>query len=308
MREDVLRETCTASAARRTRMSVRTYSRSVTPPLATKPTRARSPPLGGRHRGARHHGGVHQPLYQLYPLCRACPDGIDTPYINAVVRDWVNRGTGSEFDWLVEGLTPDEELRGLSLQKHLFGNFETVAKLDSVTAPLSNWLAETATSRWLLDRFLGVDPRRDLPESSRRRSSAGPKRVTPPHHRRETRRPFVRLFSIRASTPTPSRPSAGRLQCKYSRRCASMSSSWRSPPAGGRRSHRGSRHHLRARPAGLEAHTVTVLEELSCDVITSDAECCGMVDSFSYKSDYSEVSIDVREYLGNQFTADDTVY
>jgi len=93
----------------------------------------------------------------------ACPVKIDIPWINTVVRDRINRGDDQEFDWLVEGLTPDADPGGLDLQKRLFGNFGTLAKLGSATAPVSNWLADWGPSRAIMERVAGVDRRRDLP-------------------------------------------------------------------------------------------------------------------------------------------------
>ncbi|QLG62468.1 LUD domain-containing protein [Halorarum salinum] len=98
----------------------------------------------------------------------ACPVKIDVPWINTVVRDRVNRTDGAgEFDFLVDGLTPDEEPGGLDRTKRLFGNFETLAAWGSRTAPLSNWVADSAPARWAMDRWLGVAPERDLPEFER---------------------------------------------------------------------------------------------------------------------------------------------
>jgi len=97
----------------------------------------------------------------------ACPVGIDIPWINTVVRDRINRDKDAPGEWLVDGLTPDEEDEGAPLQKRFFGNFETVAKLGSATAPVSNWLAGTTLSRRAMDRILGIDPRRDLPTFER---------------------------------------------------------------------------------------------------------------------------------------------
>jgi len=94
-----------------------------------------------------------------------CPVKIDIPWINTVVRDRVNRGhEESEFSFLVEGLTPDAEPGGMDIQKRFFGNVETLAKLGSATAPLSNWISGTRPVRALLDRALGIDARRDLPQ------------------------------------------------------------------------------------------------------------------------------------------------
>ncbi|GGN24718.1 LUD domain-containing protein [Halarchaeum nitratireducens] len=98
----------------------------------------------------------------------ACPVKIDIPWINTVVRDRLNRGADSDaFDHLVEGLTPDDDPGGVDVQKRLFGNFETLAKLGSASAPLSNWLASSRPVRSLLERVAGVDSRRDLPAFER---------------------------------------------------------------------------------------------------------------------------------------------
>ena len=93
-----------------------------------------------------------------------CPVKIDIPWVNTVVRDRRNRSGGTEtFDFLVEGLTPDEESGGLDRQKRLFGNIETVARLGSVAPGLANAVAGSQPGRWLLERVFGVDSRRQLP-------------------------------------------------------------------------------------------------------------------------------------------------
>ncbi|MFC7096101.1 LUD domain-containing protein [Halobaculum marinum] len=98
----------------------------------------------------------------------ACPVEIDIPWINTVVRDRINRGADpGTFDPLVEGLTPDDEPAGLDPAKRLFGNFETLAKLGSATAPLSNWGADLGPVRAAMDRWLGVARERDLPSFER---------------------------------------------------------------------------------------------------------------------------------------------
>ena len=119
----------------------------------------------------------------------ACPVKIDIPWINTVVRDRVNReGDGGNLDFLVDGLSPDAEGEGdggdgtPDLQKRLFGNFETLAKLGSATAPLSNWAANAGPSKRLLERVAGVDSRRELPpfrretlvDWARQREASGP--------------------------------------------------------------------------------------------------------------------------------------
>ncbi|ELY70626.1 LUD domain-containing protein [Natrinema versiforme] len=94
----------------------------------------------------------------------ACPVKIDIPWINTVVRDRINRSGDTEsYDFLVDGLTPDEEGSGLDPGKRFFGNIGTVAKAASTTAPVSNWLADAGPVRAALEHTLGIDRRRDLP-------------------------------------------------------------------------------------------------------------------------------------------------
>ncbi len=120
----------------------------------------------------------------------ACPVKIDIPWINTVVRDRVNRSEDAEFDWLVEGLTPDEEPGGMDVQKRFFGNFPTVAKVGSALAPVSNWVADTDVARTAMSKALGVDPRRDLPKFRRETltdwfEARGGARISPDEARRE---------------------------------------------------------------------------------------------------------------------------
>ena len=97
----------------------------------------------------------------------ACPVGIDIPWINTVVRDRVNSKKDANAEFLVDGLTPDAEESGPGLQKRLFGNFETLAKLGSSFAPLSNWVANSPPAARALEAVAGVDRRRPLPAFSR---------------------------------------------------------------------------------------------------------------------------------------------
>ncbi|PSQ17468.1 (4Fe-4S)-binding protein [Halobacteriales archaeon QS_8_69_26] len=94
-----------------------------------------------------------------------CPVKIDIPWINTVVRDRINH-RGAEpgrFEFLVEGLFPDEEPGSLDLTKRVFGNVETLARVGSRFPGLSNRLAQSDAVRGLLDSVVGIDPRRDLP-------------------------------------------------------------------------------------------------------------------------------------------------
>ncbi|MDZ5811219.1 LUD domain-containing protein [Halorubrum sp. AD140] len=96
----------------------------------------------------------------------ACPVEIDIPWINTVVRDRINRGDvdAGQTDWIFEELVPDEEPAGLDLGRRVVGNYETMAKWGSRTAPIANRLADAGPLRALAERVAGIDRRRDLPE------------------------------------------------------------------------------------------------------------------------------------------------
>ena len=93
----------------------------------------------------------------------ACPVNIDIPWINTVVRDRINSRADFDGEFLVDGLTPDVEADGPGVQKRLFGNFETLTKVGSALAPVSNWVANSAPAGYLLERVAGVDRRREFP-------------------------------------------------------------------------------------------------------------------------------------------------
>ena len=93
-----------------------------------------------------------------------CPVKIDIPWINTVVRDRLNRASEPEsYDFLVDGLSPDDEPQGLDIQKRIFGNIETFAKLGSIAPGVSNTAIESDLVQGVLDRVAGIDSRRELP-------------------------------------------------------------------------------------------------------------------------------------------------
>ncbi len=315
---------------------------------------------------------------------------IDIPWINTVVRDRINRGADSSaFDPLVERLTPDVEPGGIDLQKRLFGTFETLARLGSATAPVSNWLADAGPVRAALERVLGVDRRRALPAferetfrawfRARESSVADPVRrvvvypdVYTNHVRTERGKAAVRtLEALNVDVVVSDVAASGRaplsqgmiataeskahaafadlepyledgrdvvviepsglamFQREYSRLLptadhgrvadtayeiveyvyglleAGGDASVLSGPeptddADGVAYH----SHCQQRTLRLERHTEAVLDRLGYDVVTSDAECCGMAGSFGYKSEYYELSVAVGEDPAEGFRSD----
>jgi iron-sulfur cluster protein len=85
-------------------------------------------------------------------LCREiCPVDIDIPMMIAKVKN--------------------DEVRqnGQFAVNTFFTKSETLAKVASATAPLSNWVIRRSISRYLMEKLVGVDRRRTLPSFSRRR-------------------------------------------------------------------------------------------------------------------------------------------
>ncbi|MFB6091807.1 MAG: LUD domain-containing protein [Haloquadratum sp.] len=318
----------------------------------------------------------------------ACPVKIDIPWINTVVRDRLNRGADPDaFDALVSGLTPDADPGGVDRQKRLFGNFGTLARLGSATAPVSNWLAGSTPVRVALERVFGVDRRRDLPSFAREtlvewfESREGPAastasgaaadrtvvlypdaytnyvltergkaavrtlealgasvRLTPCHE--SGRAPLsqgmietARENAVRvADTLEPHleadhdvvviEPSdLAMFRNEYERLLAPERAERLAAHSyevleyveglladgadasvlagdGGRVAYHS---HCQQRTLGAAAATESVLDRLGYDVVTSDAECCGMAGSFGYKAEYYDLSVDVGRTLREQF-------
>ena len=53
---------------------------------------------------------------------------------------------------------------GLPLRNRLFGGIESLNRVGSRLAPLSNWFVNSAINRWLMEVTAGIDRRRPLPE------------------------------------------------------------------------------------------------------------------------------------------------
>jgi FAD/FMN-containing dehydrogenase/Fe-S oxidoreductase len=56
------------------------------------------------------------------------------------------------------------QANGLPLRNQIFGRIADLSKIGSRFAPISNLIASSRPGRWLMDRFLGIDKRRPLPQ------------------------------------------------------------------------------------------------------------------------------------------------
>ncbi|MGM0398149.1 MAG: FAD-linked oxidase C-terminal domain-containing protein, partial [Halobacteriota archaeon] len=78
-----------------------------------------------------------------------CPTGVDLAKLKVEVKH--------EY----------HERNGITLRERLFGNIETVSRIASLTAPVSNWVTEIPGARSVLEATLGIAAERSLPEFRR---------------------------------------------------------------------------------------------------------------------------------------------
>lgn len=103
---------------------------------------------GQRARLALEIGGIEH-CVSCYQCTRVCPTEIPI------------------LETAIEGLR--RQIHDQKLEKphnwrsQLFAHIHSANRLGSAFAPLSNWVAQSAPARWLMDKFLGIDRRRPLP-------------------------------------------------------------------------------------------------------------------------------------------------
>jgi Fe-S oxidoreductase len=92
-------------------------------------------------------------LYEVMDLCleckackAECPSNVDMAKLKYEFLDHYHRANG------------------LPLRNRMFGGIETLNRIGSSLAPLSNWLANAGLNRWLMDIVVGIDRRRPLPQ------------------------------------------------------------------------------------------------------------------------------------------------
>ena len=62
-----------------------------------------------------------------------------------------------------EVLAHYHKANGLPLHRRLFGEIGALAPLGSMFSPFSNWAVNNSLSKWIAEKFIGVDRRRDMP-------------------------------------------------------------------------------------------------------------------------------------------------
>jgi FAD/FMN-containing dehydrogenase/Fe-S oxidoreductase len=91
-------------------------------------------------------------LYEVMDLCleckackAECPSNVDMAKLKYEFLDHYHRANG------------------LPLRNRLFGGIETLNRMGSRLAPVSNWVANSSLNRWLMEVAAGIDRRRPLP-------------------------------------------------------------------------------------------------------------------------------------------------
>ena len=62
-----------------------------------------------------------------------------------------------------EFLAQYHDQHGLPVRNRLFGHIDSLSDIGSKMAPFSNWLMNSSVSKWMMDKFFGIDRRRSLP-------------------------------------------------------------------------------------------------------------------------------------------------
>ena len=92
-------------------------------------------------------------LYDVMDLCleckackAECPSNVDMAKLKYEFLDHYYRANG------------------LPLRNRIFGAIESLNRLGSSLAPVSNWIANSSLNRWLMEILVGIDRRRPLPQ------------------------------------------------------------------------------------------------------------------------------------------------
>ncbi|MBI4537710.1 MAG: anaerobic glycerol-3-phosphate dehydrogenase subunit C [candidate division NC10 bacterium] len=95
-------------------------------------------------------------MYEVFDLCleckgckAECPSNVDMAKL--------------KYEFLAQYYAK----HGTPLRARLFGNVEGLNRLGCAFAPVSTWIAGSAPSRWVMDRFFGIHRKRTLPPFAR---------------------------------------------------------------------------------------------------------------------------------------------
>src|SRR5207248_8450003 len=97
-----------------------------------------------------------------------CPVRIDIPWLNSNLRERINERDVQRSGGILEKAAAAQLDVKAPLQKIFFGRYDLFGKWGARLAPVSNWVNQLLVTRALMERFVGVDRRRELPPFARK--------------------------------------------------------------------------------------------------------------------------------------------
>ena len=95
-----------------------------------------------------------------------CPVRIDIPFLNSTLRQRLNQRDAGKIAQLFSTALSSghrEPVDVAPLQKLFFGHYDLFGKWGSLLAPFSNWINAVPLTRSVMEKFVGLDRRRELP-------------------------------------------------------------------------------------------------------------------------------------------------
>lgn len=108
-----------------------------------------------------------------------CPVRIDIPWLNSNLRERINERDVEKSGGILEKASAAQLHAKAPLPKIFFGRYDIFGKWGARLTPLSNWGNHLPFTRGLMERFLGVDRRRELPAFASKTLAQAAKRSTP---------------------------------------------------------------------------------------------------------------------------------
>ena len=115
-----------------------------------------------------------------------CPVRIDIPWLNSNLRERINERDVQKSAGILEKVATAQFNAKAPLPKIFFGRYDLFGKWGARSAPFSNWVNDLPITRALMETFVGVDRRRELPPFARKTLVRAAKKAvssTPSHAR-----------------------------------------------------------------------------------------------------------------------------
>lgn len=108
-----------------------------------------------------------------------CPVRIDIPWLNSNLRERINERDIETSSGILEKAAAAQLHARAPLPKIFFGRYDIFGKWGARLTPLSNWANHSSFTRALMERFVGVDRRRELPPFANKTLARAARRSAP---------------------------------------------------------------------------------------------------------------------------------